>query len=91
MMKPEHKEEVFRQRREGATWDQIAKSRGVSRFAVITFAKRHGIWTPTKPAAPPPPLLGHRMPLEAGHPETWGAITRGTLLHGTPYIYEAPI
>lgn len=29
--------------------------------------------------------LAEREPLPAGHPDSWGAITAGTLLDGTPY------
>lgn len=29
----------------------------------------------------------NRPPKPAGHPETWGAITRGTCLEGSPYPF----
>lgn len=33
------------------------------------------------------PALG-RLPLPPGHPMTWGAIIRGTMLEGMPYPYQ---
>lgn len=34
---------------------------------------------------------GSRHPLPAGHPESWGAITRGTADDGAPYPLAVPI
>lgn len=34
---------------------------------------------------PIPPFPRDQHPLPAGHPETWGLLTRGTVLDGTPW------
>jgi hypothetical protein len=75
-------------RAEGATWDAIARALRLSRWAVIgrggaLRARR----TPPRLAPPAPRDLldPAREPLPAGHPTSWGLITAGTLLEGSPY------
>lgn len=36
-----------------------------------------------------PPFPRDEQPLPAGHPETWGLLTRGTVLDGTPWPDQA--
>lgn len=73
-------------RKDGRTWRDIGQVLTLSRDAVRLRGKDIGAWrpaeqkkririhpTPTRDAYPP------------GHPETWGAITAGTLLAGVPY------
>lgn len=66
-------------RTEGATWDMIAAVLGFTRWTVIERARRLGL--AGRLASPSVPLPeADRAPHPAGHPETWGAINRGTCL-----------
>jgi hypothetical protein len=75
---------IRRMRSEGVTWDAIATSLGLTRFAVIERGRRIG-------ARPPPPGFTaviddpQRDPLPAGHPRTWGAMNARTVLANEPY------
>lgn len=73
-----------RLRAEGATWETIADTLGVARFTAIDRGRRIGA-----PRPPPGPRAIRedpcRDPLPAGHPRSWGPLTAGTALEGTPY------
>ena len=73
-------------RQDGETWLAIGRVLGVSRWTAIARGRQIGA---VRPAAPlPPPVLRNpawREPLPAGHPDSWGAITRGTALDGQRY------
>jgi hypothetical protein len=52
---------------------------------------------PAQPVPPSPELHNpdderdlRRGPLPAGHPDTWGLLTAGTVLEGAPYEYRPP-
>lgn len=72
-----------RLRAEGASWDRIAATLGISRWSAIERGRLLGAVAPPRPP-PPPPDLG-REPLPAGHPTSWNLLTAGTLLEGTAY------
>ena len=76
-------------RAEGVTWDAAALRLAVGRNTVIERARRIGIQK-RGAVQPPPPELHEpidRRPRPAGHAETWGAITVGTVLEGEAYPY----
>jgi hypothetical protein len=71
----------------GESWDAIATTLGLTRWTTIERGRRLGArrllpMMPQAPAEDP-----NRPPLPAGHPQTWGLLTRGTLLDGAPYPY----
>ncbi len=72
-----------RMRAEGATWDEIAAVLAVSSAIARERGRRIGA------RRPPPDFVPHedpdREPLPPGHPRSWGCITEGTVLQGTPY------
>lgn len=72
-----------RLRAEGETWDSIAAALGLSRWTVIDRGRRIGARRPPPEFVPKPDLA--RPPLPAGHPISWGLLTQGTVLEGTPY------
>jgi hypothetical protein len=57
---------------------------GRHRFTVIERGRRIGARRPPPEFQPPPPDLS-RPPLPAGHPQSWEALTVGTVLEGTDY------
>ncbi len=71
----------------GLTWDAVARTMCLGRNTVVERgrrlgARRSGIASHQagdepldRPARPP------------GHPSTWGLITKGTVLHDSPYPY----
>jgi hypothetical protein len=81
---------LTRMRGEGASLRAMAAAFGLSRSAIAERASRLGLVLPTrapdvaKPTPPNPEL--QRDPLPAGHPISWGLITAGTCLEGTPYV-----
>lgn len=82
-------------RADNATWEAIARVIGVSRWKITERAKQLNCWNKTlgRPSVSGikcTPVVIEREPYEAGHPETWGAITNGTLLHGAKYVYQPP-
>jgi len=82
------RDEQLRDLREaGLTWDGIAEAMGLGRNTVLERARKIGIrmWRPRAPAA----LVEarDRPPRQAGHPQTWGMITAGTVLEGERYPY----
>ena len=75
--------QIRRLRMEGASWDGIAASLGLSRWAIIERGRRIGARSPVREA--PVPEDRGRDPLPAGHPRSWNVITGGTVLENTPY------
>ncbi len=73
-----------RLRAEGATWDATAAALGMTRSATIDRGRRIGARRPPPDFVPLPEDPG-REPLPPGDPRSWGAITAGTVLEGTPY------
>lgn len=75
---------IRRLRAEGACWDAIAAVLGMTRWAVIARGRRIGARLPPADFVAPPedPL---REAMAPGDPRSWGAITAGTVLEGTPY------
>ena len=75
-----------RLRAQGVDWQSIAAALRLSRSYVIRHGTRIGARGPRPAAAPRPEFISAaRPPLRAGHPRSWGPITAGTLLAGTPY------
>ena len=76
--------QLRRLRAEGACWDAIAAALGLTPWATIARGRLIGARLPPPDFVPPPedPL---REPLPAGDPRTWGPITAGTVLEGSPY------
>ncbi len=70
----------------GMTWDGIAAMLGLGRNTVLERGRRIGARRPTPVRRAEPEDPG-RPPRPPGHPETWGLLTRGTLLEGTPYPF----
>jgi hypothetical protein len=76
--------QIRRLRTEGAEWDLIAQTLGLTRWAVIERGRRLGV--SRRPVnTPTAPDEAERAPLPAGHPDTWVAITKGTALEGVPF------
>ena len=76
--------QIRRLRAEGASWDTVAGALMLPRYTVIARGWRIGaIKSPDAPRFPPEDPT--REPLPAGHPRTWGPLTQGTTLEGTPY------
>lgn len=76
--------QLRRLRCEGATWDAIAAVLHLTRWTVIERGRRIAARRPP-PEFVPPPEDPARDPLPPGHPRSWGAITAGSVLEGTPY------
>ncbi len=69
-------------------WNVIAQTMQLSRNTVIERARRIGVAKRSKiGVAVMRPESDDRVPRPAGHPSTWGAITRGTCLEGAPYPF----
>ena len=84
---PARNRQVLELRRSGATWDTVAAAIGVGRNSVIDHARRLGVRKRSSVGAPPPPVreATDRPARPSGHPDTWGLITAGTVLEGSPY------
>jgi hypothetical protein len=76
--------QIKRLRTEGASWDTIAAVLGMARWTVIDRGRRIGALRRPREHIEPPEDPS-RDPLPAGHPKSWGVLTVGTLLEGTPY------
>ena len=76
--------QIRRLRAEGASWDAVAATLGLSRWTVIDRGRRIGARR-LPPQAAPPAEDRERVPLPAGHPRTWSILTAGTVLEGVPY------
>jgi hypothetical protein len=76
--------QIRRLRSEGADWDLVAQTLGLTRWAVIERGRRLGV--SRRPAhAPAAPDQSDRPPLPAGHPDSWRAITAGSALEDMPF------
>ncbi len=76
--------QIKRMRAEGKSWDSIAAVLGVTRWTAIERGRRIGARRPP-PGFVPEPDSPTRDTLPPGDPRTWGPLTQGTLLEGTPY------
>ena len=76
--------QIRRLRAEGASWDTVATILGLARWTVIDRGRRIGALRPQRQSVLPQDDLA-RDPLPAGHPRSWGVLTAGTVLEGTPY------
>lgn len=76
---------VRRLRAAGRTWEQVSAEMGIGRNSLIERGKRLGARRvlPARPVAE----ARDRPPWPAGHPQTWGMITHGTLLQGAAYPF----
>jgi hypothetical protein len=83
---PAQDETIRRMRAAGASWDAIAATFSVSRYTIIFRGRAVGALRPPK-SVPPAPPVQERLPLPAGHPLSWRALTDGTVLEGSPYPY----
>ncbi|HEX7390894.1 MAG TPA: AsnC family protein [Acidiphilium sp.] len=80
---------ICRMRALGATWATIGAELGLSRNTIIARGRRIGaVGGPERLQRPPRPPEDdpNRPPLPAGHPITWGILTRGTILEGSPFV-----
>lgn len=72
--------QVVEMRHGGATWDTVAAAIGVGRNSVIDHARRLGVRKRSAVGTPPPLREASDRPARpAGHPDTWGLITAGTV------------
>ena len=73
--------QIRRLRTEGASWDVIALALGLARWTIIERARSLGV---ERRPAHATALLDEadRLPLPAGHTESWGAINGSTSLKG---------
>jgi hypothetical protein len=76
--------QIRRLRAEGASWDTVAAILGLARWTVIDRGRRIGALRPPRQSVLPQEDPA-RDPLPPGHPRSWGVLTAGTLLEGTPY------
>ena len=81
---------IRRMRAENASWDSIAAAVGVTRWTVIERGRRLGARL-SHPEEDPVSDDLERPTLLPGHPDTWGAIIKGTSLEGMPYPIPAPL
>ena len=70
----------------GLTWDAVALEMAVGRNTVLERGRRIGARKPAPPRAAPAEALD-RPARPAGHPDSWGLLTGGTVLDGEPYPY----
>lgn len=76
--------QIKRLRAEGRTWDEVAMAMNQTRWAVMDRGHRVGARAPSTDSGVPV-TDPSREALPAGHPVTWSAITRDTVLAGLPY------
>jgi hypothetical protein len=79
-------EQIRRLRWEWMTWDSIGTQLSLSRNTVLERGRKIGA-SKSPPVAVVKAEAVDRPCLQPGHPETWGLITRGTVLDGAPYPY----
>ena len=73
-------------RASGAAWGDIAREFETGRYTVVERGRRLG--ARKTPRARPVVLEDRdRPPRPAGHPDSWGLITAGTVLEGQAYPY----
>ena len=76
--------QIRRLRTEGASWDVIALALGLARWTVIERGRLIGVERRPANAIAAPDESG-RMPLPAGHADSWGAINRDTTLESAAF------
>ena len=76
--------QIRRFRTEGASWDVIALALGLARWTVIERARALGAGRRRGGGVGSAEDL-ERAPLPAGHPDSWGAINRGTALESVAF------
>jgi hypothetical protein len=84
----ETRDEQLRALREaGLTWDAIAGAMDLGRNTVLERARKIGVrmWRQRAPAEMVE--ARDRPARQAGHPQTWGMITAGTVLEGERYPF----
>lgn len=81
---PSQDHAIRRMRAEGATWDAVADRISVSRWSAIARGRWLGAAAPRPGCVVAEPERGEE-PLAAGHPASWGAIIKGTLLEGAAW------
>lgn len=77
---------LLQMRAYGASWGTIATGLQISRWAATERGRKLGASRPPRPAARLlPRLRDAREAMPAGHPVSWGAITKGTWAEGAAY------
>ena len=71
----------------GLTWDAVAREMRLGRNTVLERGRRIGARRPTLRPEPTTDEAADRPAKPAGHPDTWGLITMGTVLEGAPYPF----
>jgi hypothetical protein len=79
--------EVRALRTAGLTWDAVARELRLGRNTVLERGRRLGARRPRPRAERAVDETADRPAKPAGHPDTWGLITVGTLLEGAPYPF----
>ncbi len=85
---------LAKMREQGASLRCMARAFGLSRSVITARARTIGLEIPNRPMPAPKPaaeLPENRDPLPAGHPISWGLITKGTSLEGSPYTPPPPV
>ncbi|MGC9270166.1 AsnC family protein [Acidiphilium sp.] len=80
---------IRRMRADGATWAAIGDVLGLSRNTIIERGRRiQALGGPVPPRKPVRRAEDdpNREPLAAGHPISWGILTKGTVLEGVAYV-----
>lgn len=71
----------------GMTWDEVAAAMSMGRNTALERGRRIGARGPRRPLRLRDEDEADRPARPPGHPDTWGLITSGTLLEGTPYPF----
>jgi hypothetical protein len=82
---PHHVEAIRRMIECGTPKPRIAADLGISLDRVYDICRREGISRPVALAPRGERSLNSQEIMPPGHPTSWGAITAGTSLEGTPY------
>jgi hypothetical protein len=69
------------------TWDRVAVEMGLGRNTVLERARRIGARTKRRSLPVEATEARDRPARPAGHPQTWGMLTAGTVLEGEAYPY----
>jgi hypothetical protein len=69
------------------TWNRIAAVLALGRNSVLERARKIGARLPRQPVRLEEEEPRDRPARPAGHPQTWGLITDGTVLDGERYPY----
>ena len=71
----------------GAAWADIALELGLGRYTVVERGRRLGARRAPRTRSLMVVEDRDRPPRAAGHPDSWGLITAGTVLEGQAYPY----